>query len=96
VIIALAISVALSWWIRNGAEFGLGLGVGLIIGGAIANSVDRVVNGAVVDFINVSAFGIHNPFSFNIADVWIFLGAVLIMLSVRHTPAQQDREDGQV
>ena len=57
------------------------LGAGLIAGGALGNAIDRIAHGAVVDFINVSAAGIDNPFAFNVADVWIFVGAALIILS---------------
>lgn len=48
---------------------------GLLIGGALGNVVDRLVYGAVADFLNMSCCGIENPFSFNIADIAIFLGA---------------------
>lgn len=78
---AVAVCAGLSWWIRRGADFYRVLGVGLLIGGALANALDRIVHGAVVDFLNVTAFGLHNPFSFNIADTWVFLGAGLILFS---------------
>ena len=48
---------------------------GLIIGGAIGNGLDRVIHGAVMDFLNMSCCGIQNPFAFNLADVAIFAGA---------------------
>ena len=49
--------------------------IGLVIGGALGNVFDRLYHGAVVDFLNMSCCGINNPFSFNIADVWVFAGA---------------------
>ena len=49
---------------------------GLLIGGAVGNVIDRLIYGAVADFLNMSLPGIDNPFSFNVADVAIFLGAV--------------------
>ena len=48
---------------------------GMIVGGALANALDRVIYGAVADFLNMSCCGIQNPFTFNIADIFIFAGA---------------------
>lgn len=55
------------------------LGFGLIIGGALGNIVDRVIYGGVIDFIS---FHVANYYwyVFNLADVWITLGVVLILL----------------
>lgn len=53
---------------------------GLLVGGALGNVVDRLLYGAVADFINMSCCGIDNPFAFNVADVAIFLGAVGLIL----------------
>lgn len=77
--IAIAVSAVLTWWNRGGGPLFRAGGSALMIGGALSNAVDRVVHGAVVDFLNVSVPGIHNPFSFNIADIWVFLGAALII-----------------
>jgi signal peptidase II len=49
---------------------------GVLIGGALGNVVDRVVYGAVADFLNMSCCGIENPYAFNVADVAIFVGAL--------------------
>ena len=53
---------------------------GLLIGGALGNVIDRVIYGAVADFLNMSCCGISNPFSFNVADVAVFAGATGIIL----------------
>ena len=53
---------------------------GLLIGGALGNVIDRVIYGAVADFLNMSCCGISNPFSFNVADVAVFAGAIGIIL----------------
>ncbi|MEQ8666970.1 MAG: signal peptidase II [Rhodospirillales bacterium] len=55
------------------------IAVGLIIGGAVGNVIDRVVHGAVVDFFDVHAAGYHWP-AFNIADSAIVIGAGLLIL----------------
>jgi len=58
------------------------ISTGLLIGGALGNVVDRVVYGAVADFLNMSCCGWNNPFSFNVADITIFAGAIgLVLLS---------------
>jgi signal peptidase II len=49
------------------------LALALIIGGAIGNGIDRVVYGAVVDFIYFHA-GSFSWYVFNLADVWIVAG----------------------
>lgn len=51
------------------------LAAGFLIGGALANVVDRVLYGYVLDFLNMSCCGLNNPFVFNLADVFIFGGA---------------------
>jgi signal peptidase II len=75
--VALLISAWVIWWVRRGGHRpGAYVAAGLLLGGAIGNVVDRVLYGAVADFINMSCCGISNPFSFNVADISIFLGAV--------------------
>src|SRR6185437_11414564 len=83
VLAAVVISLALIAWFRNERGWLKPLAVGAIVGGAIGNAVDRIVYGAVVDFINMSCCGIDNPSSFNVADVFIFLGALTLVLSTR-------------
>ena len=53
-----------------------GFSAGLLVGGALANVVDRLIYGYVLDFLNMSCCGINNPFVFNIADIFIFAGAL--------------------
>ncbi len=77
VLIALAfgIVVGLVFWVRNKPGWLVPLCVGAIIGGAMGNVLDRVVYGAVADFLNMSCCGYNNPYAFNIADIAIFAGA---------------------
>ena len=82
VLIALAflISGLLILWARRTLSRSVTLmGAGLIVGGALANALDRVVYGAVADFLNMSCCGINNPYIFNIADIFIFAGAFLLV-----------------
>jgi len=79
IVIATAITLFVMVWIlRSQPNKRTLLAAGFLIGGALGNIVDRVVYGAVVDFLNTSCCGINNPYAFNIADIEIFLGAVLI------------------
>ncbi|GIT90961.1 lipoprotein signal peptidase [Jannaschia pagri] len=73
--LALAISVVLIVWARKFDRPISFVAAGLVIGGALGNALDRVVYGAVADFLNMSCCGVQNPFAFNIADVFIFAGA---------------------
>jgi signal peptidase II len=75
--LAIVIAIAVLWWLRkNGGSKWVYLSAGLLVGGAIGNVIDRIFYGAVADFLNMSCCGINNPYSFNIADVAIFIGAI--------------------
>jgi signal peptidase II len=79
--VALAISAAVLVWLwRTGGTKWTYISAGLLIGGALGNVVDRVLYGAVADFINMSCCGINNPYAFNVADVAIFAGAIGLAL----------------
>lgn len=84
--LALAISVWVWIWVRREAQTApVQISAGLLIGGALGNVIDRVIYGAVADFLNMSCCGFRNPFSFNVADVAIFVGAFgLVLFSGRH------------
>ena len=56
------------------------LALSLILGGAIGNVIDRLLYGAVVDFIDVHYDGWHWP-AFNVADSAISIGATLIVIN---------------
>jgi signal peptidase II len=81
--VALAICVGVLIWVwRTPMSNWATAAAGLLIGGALANVLDRLLYGYVLDFLNVSCCGINNPFVFNIADVFIFAGAIgLIFLA---------------
>lgn len=73
---ALGISIWVALWVRREGGVRTEVFAGLLIGGALGNVVDRVIYGAVADFLNMSCCGIDNPYSFNLADISIFLGAL--------------------
>lgn len=69
------------WLARSGSRLS-GLALGLIIGGAIGNAVDRVVHGAVMDFVLfhiTAATWTFNWYVFNLADVAIVAGVVALL-----------------
>jgi len=75
--IALVISGFVCFWVRKDRPGKLGLlSAGLLIGGALGNVVDRLLYGAVADFLNMSCCGFVNPYAFNVADISIFAGAI--------------------
>ena len=75
--VALVISaLVVAWLWRKGGTRLTYVSAGMLVGGALGNVVDRVLYGAVADFLNVTCCGIANPYSFNVADIAIFLGAV--------------------
>ena len=51
----------------------------LLAGGGLANAYERVAYGGVFDYLNVSFSFFANPYSFNIADIYIFIGALLFI-----------------
>ena len=73
--IALAVAAYLVWWATRPERRPIvAASCGLLAGGAIGNAYDRVAYGAVADFLNMSCCGIQNPFSFNVADIFVFGG----------------------
>ena len=62
----------------EGMELEVGAALGLVMGGAIGNAIDRARFGAVVDFIDVSR--LYFPWVFNIADAAITIGVILLLL----------------
>ena len=78
IVFSLAVAGAVWYWVRRGHLHSLVMQIsaGFLIGGALGNVVDRVVYGYVLDFLNMSCCGINNPFVFNLADVFIFAGAI--------------------
>jgi len=79
--VALGIVLFVLVWMRRDPPGRPGLiAAGLLIGGALGNVIDRVLYGAVADFLNMSCCGIENPFAFNVADIAIFAGALGLVL----------------
>ncbi len=69
----------LLYWLNNEKSLYMRASLGFVIGGAIGNVIDRVRLGAVYDFLDVH-LGVHHWPAFNVADSFICIGAVLIVL----------------
>ena len=76
--VAAVIVVALAIWLFTAESRFTALALGLVIGGAIGNVIDRLRFGAVVDFLDFHAMGYHWP-AFNVADSAICVGAVMLV-----------------
>ena len=64
------------------------LGYALIIGGALGNVADRIIHGAVVDFVSLHYAGYY-WYVFNLADIWISFGVVLLIWGFWREPAPE-------
>ena len=69
----------LAWWALKAERRLLATAIGLVVGGAIGNVIDRIRFGYVVDFVDVSGIGFF-PWVFNVADSAITIGVVLLIL----------------
>lgn len=88
------IIVGLVAWFANALRIGefpplAGWPIGLLLGGAIANFADRLADGRVTDFLDVGLGASRWP-SFNLADSFIVLGVIILILIRMNTEASQD------
>lgn len=78
-ILAIAVAIMIIYYfprIQRG-DWSLRLAMGLQLGGAVGNLIDRLQHGYVTDFISISSFPV-----FNVADASITLGVVILLLSI--------------
>ena len=76
---SLGMAVILSGWLLRAQSRWLALGLGLVVGGALGNVIDRFIYGAVADFFHFHAFG-KSWYVFNVADAAIVMGVVAILI----------------
>jgi signal peptidase II len=91
--LAVAISAGLLAWLARTDRRLNAVAIGMIVGGAIGNVVDRLRFGAVADFFDVHVAGWHWP-AFNVADSGITVGVAIILLDGlfgRHDKAADSR-----
>ncbi len=76
--LALSISLALMVWLARAGNGYRAWAAGLIIGGALGNTIDRIRYGAVADYLDFHINGVHWP-AFNVTDMAICLGVALLV-----------------
>jgi len=77
--VALAVVVGLTIWLWRAENLAVALALGAVAGGAVGNVIDRIVYGAVVDFVHAHAFG-WSWYVFNVADAAIVCGVGVLLL----------------
>lgn len=78
--IKLVAAVVLFFWLKRAENRLEAAGIGLIIGGAIGNAIDRIWHGAVFDFVHFHV-GSFSWYVFNVADAAIVIGVVMMVAS---------------
>lgn len=81
IVLALAASAFMAWLLRrNGAQKLFSFAIAMVMGGAIGNVIDRIMRGAVVDFISLHWHRAYTFPAFNLADSAITLGAICLLV----------------
>lgn len=78
VILSIGAAIGLGVWLVRSNSWLIATALGLLIGGALGNAVDRVVHGAVADFILLYWIPFF-PYVFNLADSAIVAGVTLLL-----------------
>jgi signal peptidase II len=89
-LVALAIVIALGFWLRRARTCLSAVAIGAIAGGAVGNVMDRLRHGAVVDFI-LAHIGAWSWYVFNLADAAIVCGVLALVLEAQF-PARRSGE----
>ncbi|MBL6785729.1 MAG: signal peptidase II [Rickettsiales bacterium] len=77
-VIALLIVIFLFRWLVTTESKFVAVALSLVISGAFGNIIDRMINGAVADFLDFHIAGYHWP-AFNLADSFVFVGAIMLI-----------------
>lgn len=77
-IFSIAAVVALGWWLWGAQRKVLAVGLGLVIGGALGNLIDRLIYQKVADFFHFYVHG-YDWYVFNVADCAITVGVVALL-----------------
>jgi signal peptidase II len=78
VALSVAIAIMLAFWLRKATKPLAAASYGMLIGGALGNALDRLLHGAVADFVLLH-WGTFNWYIFNVADIAIVAGVALLL-----------------
>jgi signal peptidase II len=88
VVIGVALVALVTYLLARPAYPLIWLPIGMLIGGAVGNLIDRIANGSVIDFIKLP----HWP-AFNFADMSITFGVILLALVIERASRQRDESE---
>lgn len=80
VALSFVISGVFVWWLKGAERRVTAVALGLVVGGALGNVVDRIRFGAVADFLDFN--GLWFPWVFNVADAAITVGAIVLAVDM--------------
>ena len=89
--LAVVIVIMLFFWLRKENSRVIQIALGMIMGGAIGNVIDRIRFGAVFDFLDVHIGDHHWP-AFNAADSFICIGAAVIIAEAVVAKIRKEKE----
>jgi signal peptidase II len=93
-VVALAVVVALGFWLHRAENRLVAVAIGAVAGGAIGNVIDRIRFGAVIDFIHAhvdTPWGDVSWYVFNVADAAIVCGVAALILDSQLSKRRQER-----
>lgn len=89
--LAVVIVIMLFFWLRKENSRVIQIALGMIMGGAVGNVIDRIRFGAVFDFLDVHIGDHHWP-AFNAADSFICIGAAIIIAEAVVAKIRKEKE----
>ena len=90
-----AIAIGVAFWIGREKALWDKAALGMILGGALGNILDRIRHGYVVDFADLH-IGAFRPFLvFNVADAAISIGVVILLLRAFFSPKERPKENAE-
>jgi signal peptidase II len=90
--LALIIVAVLLIWLKRADSRLISTALGMIIGGALGNVMDRIHYGAVADFLDFYIGDFHWP-AFNVADVGITIGVIILVLESFFIGSETEKKD---
>lgn len=93
IILKLAVSAIFLAWMSQTGNRMVALGLGLLVGGALGNAIDRVLYGAVIDFVSLHAYGWY-WYVFNLADTAVVAGVIALLYDALFADATKSPGSG--